>query len=154
MVGGSGRKLLEISAAEADIANLAPPLTRGRLDSDTMVKFDKPRLRQKIALLHEYAQAAGRAPETIEISGFCSLTLAREKSDVDKAVNGTMQAMKFPSTDAVRNSPSLLFGTPQEVRREIRSRIEEFGMTYFIMAGAPSAIDLFVSDVMPEFVQH
>jgi alkanesulfonate monooxygenase SsuD/methylene tetrahydromethanopterin reductase-like flavin-dependent oxidoreductase (luciferase family) len=154
MVGGSGRKLLEISAAEADIANLAPPLTRGRLEADLTVKFDKPRLKQKIALLHEFAQAAGRSPDAIEISGFCSLTLARDKSDVDKAVSGTMQAMKFPSTEAVRNSPSLLFGTPDEVRRELRSRIEEFGMTYFIMAGAPAAIDLFVSDVMPEFVRQ
>lgn len=154
MVGGSGRKLLEISAAEADIANLAPPLTRGRLEADVMVKFDKPRLKQKIAMLHEYAQAAGRAPEEIEISGFCSLTLARDQSEVEGAVNGTMTAMGFPSAEAVRNSPSMLFGTPDEVRRELRSRIEEFGMTYFILAGAPAAIELFVTDVMPEFVRR
>lgn len=154
MVGGSGRKLLEISAAEADIANLAPPLTRGRLEADVMVKFDKPRLKQKIATLRELTAAAGRAPDAIEISGFCSLTLARDASEVEAAVNATMTAMRFPSAEAVRNSPSMLFGTPAEVRREIRARIEEFGMTYFIMAGAPAAIDLFVSDVMPEFVAH
>jgi probable F420-dependent oxidoreductase len=152
MIGGSGRKLLEISAREADIANLAPPLTRGRLEAALMVKFDKPRLKEKIATLHEFAQAAGRAPEAIEISGFCALTLARDKSSIDAAVAGTAKAMGYPSEDAVRNSPSMLFGTSDEVRRELRSRIEEFGMSYFIMAGAPAAIDLFASDVMPEFV--
>jgi len=154
MVGGSGRKLLEITAAEADIANLAPPLTRGRLETGVMVKFDKPRLKEKIALLRELAQTAGRDPDAIEMSGFCALTLSRDKGEVDAAVNGTMKAMGFASPDAVRNSPSMLFGTPDEVRRELRSRIEEFGMTYFIIAAAPSAVDLFVSDVMPEFVRN
>ena len=69
-------------------------------------------------------------------------------------MNGTMTAMGFPSAEAVRNSPSMLFGTPDEVRRELRARIEEFGMTYFILAGAPAAIELFVTDVMPEFVRR
>ena len=153
MIGGSGRKLLEISAREADIANLAPPLTRGRLEAAVMVKFDKPRLKEKIAILHEFAQAAGRGPDAIEISGFCSLTLSRDKSATDAAVAGAAKAMGYPVEDAARNSPSMLFGTPDEVRRELRSRIEEFGMTYFIMAGTPAAIDLFASDVMPEFAQ-
>jgi probable F420-dependent oxidoreductase len=151
MIGGSGRKLLEISAREADIANLAPPLTRGRLDAEVMVKFDKPRLKQKIAMLHEFANAAGRSPDAIEISGFCAITVSRSHSDSNAAVAATMKAMGYPSEDAVRNSPSMLFGTPDELKREIRSRIEEFGMTYFILAGVPASIDLFVSDVMPEF---
>lgn len=151
MVGGSGRKLLEISGREADIANLAPPLTRGRLDAEVTVKFDKPRLKQKIAMLHEFARSAGRSPEAIEISGFCAITASRSASDVSTAVAATVKAMGFASEDAVRNSPSMLFGTPDELKREIRSRIEDFGMTYFILAGAPTSIELFVSDVMPEF---
>jgi probable F420-dependent oxidoreductase len=153
MIGGSGRKLLEISARDADIANLAPPLTRGRIEMQTMVKFDKPRLKSKIALLHEFAQAAGRAPEAIEISGFGALTLSRSKSEADAAVVGTAKAMGFASAEDVRNSPSMLLGTPDEVKREIRSRVEEFGMTYFILAGAPAALDLFATEVLPEFTQ-
>ncbi len=152
MIGGSGRKLLEISAVEADIANLAPPLTRGIFNAEVTIKFDKPRLRQKIVTLHELATAAGRSPAQIEISGFCSLTLSRNKSDTDAAVVSMARAMGFPDEDSVRNSPSMLIGTPEEVKREIRSRIEEFGMTYFIMAGAPSAIELFAGEVMPEFI--
>ena len=151
MIGGSGRKLLEISAAEADIANLAPPLTRGQLEAEAFVKFDKPWLKRKIEMLHEFARAAGRAPEAIELSGFCSLTLSHDQSQAAAAVSATTKTMGFPSEDAARDSPSMLFGTPDEVRRELRSRIDEFGMTYFIVAGAPAAIDLFASDVMPAF---
>jgi probable F420-dependent oxidoreductase len=153
MIGGSGRKLLEISGAEADIANLAPPLTRGALDTAAFVKFDKPRLAQKIEMLREFARSAGRDPETIEISGFSTLTLSNDRSQIEAAVAGTMKMMGFSSAEAVRNSPSMLFGTPAEVRAELHSRIEEFGMSYFILAGAPDAIELFVKEVMPEFQQ-
>jgi probable F420-dependent oxidoreductase len=152
MIGGSGRKLLEISAREADIANLAPPITRGRFDAEMMVKFDKPRLQRKVALLHELAVAAGRKPDAIEISGFSSITVSRDQSEADAAVAATVKAMGYPDEHAVRNSPSMLFGTPDQVRREIRSRVEDFGMTYFIVTGTRASVDLFVSDVMPEFV--
>ena len=153
MIGGSGRKLLEITAREADIANLAPPITRGRLDAEMRVKFDKPRLQRKIALLRELATAAGRDPDAIEISGFCAITVTREQGEADAAVAATMKAGGFLNEEAVRNSPSMLFGTPDQMRREIRARIEEFGMTYFIVAGSRASVDLFVSDVMPEFVR-
>jgi probable F420-dependent oxidoreductase len=152
MIGGSGRKLLEISAREADIANLAPPITRGRFDAEMMVKFDKPRLQRKVALLHELAAAAGRKPDAIEISGFSSITVSRDQSEIDAAVAATVKAMGYSDEHAVRNSPSMLFGTPDQVRREIRARIEEFGMTYFIITGTRASVDLFVSEVMPEFV--
>jgi alkanesulfonate monooxygenase SsuD/methylene tetrahydromethanopterin reductase-like flavin-dependent oxidoreductase (luciferase family) len=42
----------------------------------------------------------------------------------------------------------MLFGTPDQVRSEIRARIEEFGMAYFIFAGDRAPVDrLFVFDV-------
>ena len=151
MIGGSGRKLLEITAREADIANLAPPIIRGRFDAEMRVKFNKPRLTQKIALLNELAAAAGRKPGAIEISGFCAITIARDRTDADAAVATTMKTMGFENEETVRNSPSLLIGTPDQVRREIRARVEEFGMTYYILAGARTSVDLFVSEVMPEF---
>jgi len=153
MIGGGGRKLIEISAREADIANFIPPLSRGRLELSTMVKFDNARLREKIALLSELSSAAGRTPDAIEISGFCSITASRDKSAVDAAVAGTMKMMGFPDEASVRSSPSMLFGTPDELKKEIRSRIEEFGMTYFIIAGTQESLDIFATDVMPEFVR-
>jgi probable F420-dependent oxidoreductase len=151
MVGGSGHKLLEISAAEADIANLAPPLTRGHLETAALVKFDKPRLKRKIAMLHELAAAAGRAPESIELSSLCTLMLSREKSEADGAAAGMMRAIGFPSPEAVRESPSVLCGTPEQVLQELRSRVEELGITYFILSGGAAAIDLFATEIMPAF---
>ena len=60
--------------------------------------------------------------------------------------------MGFPNIEAARNSPVLLVGTPDEVRRELRSRIEELGTTYYIVfPSSPESGELLVKEIMPEF---
>ena len=45
-----------------------------------------------------------------------------------------------------------LIGTPEEVKRELAQRIEETGLSYFIIATAsPASFELFCNDVMPAF---
>ncbi len=148
MIGGAGKKVLEIAAREADIVNVvssAPAANRkGR--------FDKARLRRRIALLHEFARAAGRDPAAIEISGFPFVFVSPDKSQADATARKIAQRNGFDDVDEARQSPGLLLGTPAEVRREIQSRIEEFEMTYY-MVSLPSAesVELFAAEVMPEF---
>jgi probable F420-dependent oxidoreductase len=155
MVGGSGSKLLEITAAEAQIANLIPPIINGKdfaQDPAAAVKFDKPNLKRRIGRLQRLAVKAGREADAIEISGLTMLRLSRSKSEVDAAARQIASAMGFLNEEAVRNSPVLLVGTPEEVKRELRSRIEEFGMTYFIMIVASAeSRDLLTKELMPEF---
>jgi probable F420-dependent oxidoreductase len=155
MIGGSGKRILELVAHEAQIASLAPPIINGKdmvQDPAAAVRFDKPDLKRRIAMLHRFAREAGRDPASIEIGGFAMVNVGRSKSDTDAAAKAMAAAMGFPSEAAARNAPTLLIGTPDEMRRELRSRIEEFGMTYYIVFTATrEARDLFVSDVMPEF---
>jgi probable F420-dependent oxidoreductase len=155
MVGGSGSKLLRITAADAQIANLIPPIINGKdfaQDPAAAVKFDKEELRRRIGMLRRLVTEAGRAPDAVEISGLAMLRLSHSKSEVDAAARQTASAMGFPNEEAVRNSPVLLMGTPEEVKRELRSRVEEFGMTYFIVFPASAeSRELLVKEVMPEF---
>ena len=45
-----------------------------------------------------------------------------------------------------------LIGTVNEVKRELRSRIEEFGMTHFIAFPRSDEVhDLLANEIMPEF---
>jgi probable F420-dependent oxidoreductase len=156
MIGGSGKKMLELVAAEAQIASLAPPIINGKdmiQDPAAAVKFDKADLKQRIAMLHRFAKAAGRDPQSIEIGGIAMVNVVRDKGQADTATKAIASAMGFPDEDAARNAPTLLIGTPEQVRRELRSRIEDFGMTYYIVfPSSAEARDLFVSEVMPEFV--
>jgi len=155
MVGGSGSKLLRITAAEAQIANLIPPIINGKdfaQDPAAGVKFDKPNLKRRIQMLQRLSVESGRAADAIEISGLAMVRLSHSKSEVDAAAQQTASAMGFPNEEAVRNSPVLLIGTPEDVKRELRSRIEEFGMTYFITIPASAeSRELLVKEVMPEF---
>jgi probable F420-dependent oxidoreductase len=155
MVGGSGSKLLKITAAEAQIANLIPPIIHGKdfaQDPATAVKFDKPNLKGRIEMLRRLAVESGREADAIELSGLTMVRMSHSKNEMDAAVRQTVSAMGFPDEEAARNSPVLLIGTPTEVRRELRSRIEQFGITYFIMVAASAETrELMVKEVMPEF---
>jgi probable F420-dependent oxidoreductase len=158
MVGGSGKKLLQITAAEGQIANLIPPIINGKdfvQDPAAAVRFDKADLKRRITMLHEFVAAAGRASGSVELSGIAMVNLARSKSEADAAVKAVGSAMGFPNEEATRNAPVLLIGTPEEVRRELRSRIEDFGMTYFIVfPRSDESRDLLVKEIMPEFTSR
>jgi probable F420-dependent oxidoreductase len=156
MVGGSGSKLLEVTAAEGQIANLIPPIINGKdfaQDPGAAVKFDKPNLKRRIERLRRLTVEAGRGADAIELGGLGMVRLSHSKSEMDAAARETASAMGFPDGDAVRKSPVMLLGTPDEVKRELRSRIEDFGLTYFIVFPASAeSRDLLVKEVMPEFV--
>jgi alkanesulfonate monooxygenase SsuD/methylene tetrahydromethanopterin reductase-like flavin-dependent oxidoreductase (luciferase family) len=155
MIGGGGKKLLEIAAADADIASLAPPIINGKdmiQDPAAAVKFDKANLRKRIDILRGFVKDAGRAPDAVEVGGFAMVGLSRDKHQADAILKRTASQMGFPSDGAARNAPTLLIGTPDEVKRELRSRIQEFGMSYFITF--PTSVesrDLLASEIMSEF---
>jgi alkanesulfonate monooxygenase SsuD/methylene tetrahydromethanopterin reductase-like flavin-dependent oxidoreductase (luciferase family) len=156
MLGGSGSKLLKIAAAEADIANLIPPIFNGKdliNDPAAAVRFDKAELKRRIGRLHGLAKEAGRKPGDIEISGLSLVTLSKDKGRADAAVREIAKRMGFPDEEAARRAPSILGGTPDEVKREIRSRIEEIGMTYFVvLPDSEESQELLAKEVMPEFL--
>jgi probable F420-dependent oxidoreductase len=156
MLGGSGSKLLEIAAAEADIANLIPPIFNGKdliNDPAAAVKFDKADLKRRIGLLHRLAKEAGRDPNDIELSGLSLATISKDQSRAASAVRELAKKMGFPDAEAARRAPSILGGTPDEVRHEIRSRIEEIGITYFvILPDSEESQQLLANEVMPEFL--
>jgi alkanesulfonate monooxygenase SsuD/methylene tetrahydromethanopterin reductase-like flavin-dependent oxidoreductase (luciferase family) len=155
MVGGSGKRVLQIAAAEAQIVNLIPPIVNGKdfvQDPSAAVKFTKAELKRRIDMLHGFVADAGRAPGSVEISGIAMVNVSRSKSEADAAVKALASSMGFPNEDAARTAPVALIGTPDEVRRELRARIEEFGMTYYVVFPASAeSRDLLVNEIMPEF---
>jgi probable F420-dependent oxidoreductase len=69
MIGGGGKRILQIAAQEADILNLNPPVTEGVVNLTEAFKFDKPEVKRRIAMVKEFVKAAGRQPDALEISG-------------------------------------------------------------------------------------
>jgi len=152
MIGGGGSTLLKIAAQHADIVNVAAPITTGAMDFAAALKFDKGQLKRRIGMLRDFAEAAGRKPDAIEISTFVTVLPAADKTQADAIAAGTAKSMGFADAAAVRQSPMFLIGTPEELKRELRSRSEEFGVTYFVTVFmADEARELFARQVMPEF---
>ncbi len=158
MIGGSGKKILELVAAEAQLVNLIPPIVNGKdfaQDPAAAVKFNKSELKRRIAMLRGFQRTAGRPPEAVELSGISMVTLSRSKSETDAVLAQTASRMGYPSIEAARNSPVLLIGTPEEVRRELRARIEESGITYYIVfPSSAQSGELLVKEIMPEFASQ
>src|SRR5260370_42547919 len=69
MIGGGGKRILQIAAQEADILNLNPPVTEGVVNLTEAFKFDKPEVKRRIAMVKEFVKAADRQPDALEISG-------------------------------------------------------------------------------------
>ncbi len=152
LVGGAGSAVLKVAARYADILNLIAPVTRGFVDYKESARFDKPDLKRRLALLHKYARECGRDPGAIEISSLSTTFIAADKAQSDAMARRAAENMGLPDAEGARNFPMLLVGTAEEVRREIRSRIEEFNITYFILSFmSDESLELFARQVMPEF---
>jgi probable F420-dependent oxidoreductase len=155
MIGGSGSGLLKIAAAEADMINIIPPIFNGKdfvNDPVATVQFTTAELKRRIGMLHKFAREAGRDPQGIEIGCIVFLNLSRQPADA--ALGKTAARLGFPDLETAQRAPVALMGTPDEVRRELRARIEDSGITYYIVAPASAeSQELFVKEVMPEFVR-
>ena len=153
MLGGSGTGLLKIAAREATTLNIIPPTSNGKdfpNDPIATVKFTEDVLKQRVALLHECMQAEGRDPSEMELGGLALLGLSKDQND--SSLREMASNLGFSDYEAAQRAPVALLGTPEQVRDEIKRRVEETGVTYFIMlASSEETQDLFVSEVMPHF---
>lgn len=156
MLGGSGSGLLKIAAAEADILNIIPPIFNGKdfvNDPVATVSFGMDQLKRRIGMFHQYVGEVGRDPQSVELGGMVMLCLSNTADD--PLFGKIASRLGFPDVETARRSPLLLMGTPDEVRRNLTMRIEDLGMTYFVLiATSAETQSLFVEKVMPEFASH
>ncbi len=154
MLGGSGTGLLKIAAKEADILNIIPPTGNGKdflNDTVATVKFNMSVLKSRIQLLHSMMKEVGRRPEDIELGGLALLGLSRDKNDPN--LRDMASRLGFPDYKMAQGAPVALLGTAEEARKELRKRIDETGVTYYIFVMAtPESQEIFAKDVMPEFI--
>ncbi len=151
LLGGSGKLLLKLAGREANAVNLVPPNEKGAFDASHIMGFQIIDIRDRIKLLLEAAKAAGRDPNAIELSTFSYLFLSKDKSEADAILAKTAASYNV-EPERIRHAMMVIGGTPEEVKRELRDRIEKVGITYFSLGfTTPDAVRLFAREVMPEF---
>jgi len=153
LLGGSGTGLLKIAARHADIINMIPPTGNGKdfiNDPIATLKFDMAKLKSRIAELHKNCAENGRDPAEIELGGLAFVALSDDPNDPKLREMATN--MGFPDYASAQRAPVALFGTPEQVKAELKRRLEDTGVTYYILAMAsPESQDLFANEVMPAF---
>jgi probable F420-dependent oxidoreductase len=154
LIGGGGKRILEIAAQEADILNLNPPITRGYVDIAQALKFDRATVLKRIEMIRGFVKAAGRAPDALELSGGGFVLMAKDRATADAMAAATAQSLGIENNESVRSSLQVIIGTPDDVKRELETRIEKFGMTYFFLNFMmPDTIEMFAKEVMPAFAR-
>ena len=154
MIGGGGKRILQIAAREADILNLNPPVTEGVVNLAEAFKFDKPEVKRRIAMVKDFVKAANRQPDALEISGGGFVIAAKDKATADAMIAATAQAVGIADVEAARNSPLVLAGTFEDLKRELAWRVENFGMTYyFLNFQSLDTMQTFAKEVMPSFAR-
>ena len=109
-------------------------------------------MEQRIALLRELTQKAGRDPADIELSGLVMFALSEDKDDPE--LRQIAANVGYSDYAAAQAAPVMLAGTPDEVKREIERRQQRTGLSYYIgFAPNERSYELLVRKVIPAFRQ-
>ena len=148
LIGGTDLRTLPIIAADADIMSFF---------THTLTTAE---LKRRLQLMRKFAAEAGRNPDDIEVSAMAKVYPAATAGESDATAAAVAREIttgnfkpQLPGPEAARNAPALLIGTIDEIKRAIRSRIEELGCTHFnpILPSDEFAIT-FAKSIMPEFI--
>jgi probable F420-dependent oxidoreductase len=152
MIGGGGRMMLKVMGEEADLVQIASPNTSNAIFPGMYARQTKEDLARRTRTMREFAVAAGRDLDKIELCSNVAFTPAATQAESERMAAEVAKRMGFTDAEAARNSPRQLVGTIDEIKREIRTRIEEYGVTYFTVSFAnPQWRELFAREIMPEF---
>jgi alkanesulfonate monooxygenase SsuD/methylene tetrahydromethanopterin reductase-like flavin-dependent oxidoreductase (luciferase family) len=127
LIGGNGRRLLALAAREADIVGftgMGRTLEDGQRHEPT--GFGPAAVDERVALVQS---AAGRRLAGLEFHALVQSVVVTEDRDAEAA---SMTERLAPLTaEDILGSPFLLIGTEDEIRVELRTHRERFGLSYF-----------------------
>jgi probable F420-dependent oxidoreductase len=141
MIGGGGKRMMRLAGKYADIVNLVSSNPSAKRSNDfiaaaVMDPLTNARLMDKMTLVHESAEKAGRDVEDIEFS-FLYLPTTDFTEDVESAI--ARRAKRFHvSADEIRSLPNLFVGSFDDFREEVEARHDETGIGYTIIPGSLS----------------
>ena len=128
MIGGGGRRVLELAGREADIVSLNFNNRSGVLGPEGVRSSTSERTAEKLRWVRDAAR--DRAPELeFEIGAYFTFVTEQPGSIID----GLAGAFGL-SPDELRAHPHGLFGTPDQIAEELERRRELYGISYVTVA--------------------
>ncbi len=123
VIGGGGRRVLEVAGRHADVVGLNPALPKGVIDADAGPSGTAAATDRKLRWI---AGAAGDRYAGLELQTRIHVAIVTDDRE------GTAEAMAplfgIPADEALR-SPHALCGTPAQIADDIRHRRDRFGIS-------------------------
>lgn len=129
MIGGGGRRLLELAGRKADIVSLNPRLSRGTTAPDGTLGSDGTAARTDLKL-GWLAEGAGSRLDEIEIAvTIYPMLHAAPESEAARKLAVTMGI----STEELLEMPFALVGSPEQMAQALLRRRDRWGISYVVI---------------------
>ena len=129
VLGGGGRKMLQLAAREGDIVHVNYNLNEGRINPKLVQTGMAAATDEKLAWIKE---AAGERMEQIDL-GF-TVFFANVTDDRDSLAEAMAPSMGFATRD-VLEMPHFLIGTIDQLEEDLKLRRERYGFCDVIVPG-------------------
>ncbi len=130
LVGGGGKRMLRLAGREADIAGVNANLRHGRVGADTIRDVSAERVAEKVGWVHEGAVAAGREPQTVELSMAQWLLHVTPSTSDARAFLDAMATRTGVDASWLEAAPGVLVGTIERCVEKLYELRERFGISY------------------------
>lgn len=127
IVGGGGRRVLELAARHADVVGVNTSLRAGEVGPEAVAAAKAERYAERIAWVRE---AAGERLGEIELQ---SLVFFAEIGRPQEVVADELAAVVGFAPQDIIASPIGLFGTEDEIVDTLRQRRERWGFSYWVL---------------------
>jgi probable F420-dependent oxidoreductase len=133
LVGGGGRRVLELAGREADIVGIAPSMRPGAVATNAVLDLTSDQVSVKVSYAHAGARSAGRDPKALD---YQISILSLNVSDVTDAEPWTSSLASGVADPAVLgDSPAVLHGTAGQCAERLHGWREQFGLNQIYLGG-------------------
>jgi probable F420-dependent oxidoreductase len=133
-IGGGGDKLLRVAARYADLISIVPPVPQGEIDLKVFARWGEDSFRERASYVQRVAEEEGRDPETIELGAMVFMLRVTdspaETAEVAKGLAGMLQVDEA----ALRRSPFVLIGTPDDLVAALEERRDRWGASFCVLS--------------------
>jgi probable F420-dependent oxidoreductase len=145
LIGGGGRTVLSLAAAEADIIGIHCNLRSATLASAAAADLGLERISDKVEWVRRAAAAAGRSMEALELQLSIYLCEVTDSASSAQATTSVFSDLIRAEPRLVETSPAVLVGSVEQCIDALCERRERFGFSYIKLGGDVAAVAPIVS---------
>jgi probable F420-dependent oxidoreductase len=140
LVGGGGRRLLQLAARTADIVGVHAAMPGGELTPDVTADFSAERLDTKVAWVREALVDAGRADDDVELQFSVYLCRIGGQRRAQEGTRSTFAERLAVDPKLLVDSPSVLIGSVDACADLLIERRARFGFSYLRLSDDIDAV--------------